>query len=329
MSEKTDTTNNILEILCSDRERFFSGEEISRRLSISRAAVWKHIKALRESGANIQAVTNCGYKLASLPDVLNERFIRQYLNTEYMGKTIATFDEADSTNRIAKELAAQGASAGTCVISEHQTSGRGRRGRWWFSEKGKGICISVVLRPDLPPALCPRLVLASALALKNTLNCYGIEGAKIKWPNDVLVSGKKISGILLEMSANIESVEYVVVGIGVNINNQCFPDEIADIATSMRLAAGKDFDRNEFAAVLLKQMEEQIECCYDKDSFIALMQRYKDASSVLGRSVTIHRVNDDIEGLVVDFDDMGRICLKTIDDKIQIIDAGDVSLRLS
>lgn len=316
----------ILEILMSDSDRFFSGQELSSMLGVTRAAVWKHIKFLEREGMTFEAVTNKGYRLTGLSDSLSPELIESHISTHWLGKKLHCFDETESTNRAAKKMAAQGCPGGVAVIADTQTQGRGRRERVWHSEPGCGACISVVLRTQVAPKYAPRFTIAAAVGVRRMLKHFGVD-ALIKWPNDVLCGGKKLSGILLEMGASMESVDYIVVGIGLNINNMSFPEEVASIATSMREQAGREIKRYEVVGRLLSELEPVFESCETDEGFWGLLAEYRAFSSTLHQRVCISGLNETYTGVAEDFDELGRLLLKMEDGSVHAIDSGDVSLR--
>ena len=313
--------SKILEIL-EKKGNYVSGEEISKEIGISRAAIWKHIKKLRELGYEIDSKTNEGYKLIKSPEKQIEFELERMLDTKIIGKKILFFEEVDSTNNKAKQIALE-EKEGAVVISEMQTSGRGRRGREWQSPKG-GIYISFILKPNISPERAPQLTLVSSLALVETLNSMNDKlNAKIKWPNDVLISGKKISGILTELSADMEKINYIVVGVGVNINTDI--NNLPETATSLKLEMEEDVS----VKLFLKSFLEHYDSIYQEylDGGInQIIERWKDNSDTLGKNVKIIGINETYEGLAKDIDENGALILKTKEKEIKVY-SGDVSLR--
>ena len=245
----------ILELL-RRQEGFLSGEDIGRELSITRAAVWKGIKKLREEGYEIEAVTNRGYRLTNPETMYNKRELEQGLKTKTMGQSIYFYEETDTTNNRARELAQEGAPEGTLVVAEKQTAGRGRRGKVWESPLGTGIWMSLVLRPQIMPAEASVLTLLCGLATAEAIKAETGLSAGIKWPNDILINGKKAVGILTEMDCEMSEVHFVIPGIGINVNTASFPPEIADIATSLYLECGKTVSRRRLVHKVLERLEE-------------------------------------------------------------------------
>ena len=297
--------SKILEIL-EKKGNYVSGEEISKEIGISRAAIWKHIKKLRELGYEIDSKTNEGYRLIKSPEKQIEFELERMLDTKIIGKKILFFEEVDSTNNKAKQIALE-EKEGAVVISEMQTSGRGRRGREWQSPKG-GIYISFILKPNISPERAPQLTLVSSLALVETLNSMnGKLNAKIKWPNDVLISGKKISGILTELSADMEKINYIVVGVGVNINTDI--NNLPETATSLKLEMKEEVSVKLFLKSFLEHYDSIYQEYLDGD-INQIIERWKDNSDTLGKNVKIIGINETYEGLAKDIDENGALILK-------------------
>ncbi len=313
--------SKILEIL-DKKGDYVSGEEISKSIGISRAAVWKHIKKLREVGYEIDSKTNEGYKLIRSPEKQIEFELERMLDTKTIGKKILFFEEVDSTNNKAKQIALE-EKEGTVVISEMQTSGRGRRGREWHSPKG-GIYVSFILKPNMSPEKAPQITLVSSLALVEALNSmFQKLNAKIKWPNDVLISGKKISGILTELSSDMEKINYIVVGVGVNISTGI--NNLPENATSLKLELKEDIS----VKLFLKSFLEHYDSIYQEyltGDIDQIIKRWKNNSDTLGKKVKIIGINETYEGLAKDIDENGALILQTKDKEIKVY-SGDVSLR--
>ncbi|HLB25568.1 MAG TPA: biotin--[acetyl-CoA-carboxylase] ligase, partial [Nitrospirota bacterium] len=252
--------NQVLSYLHRHTNDYSSGQAIADRLGVTRAAVWKAVEALRAEGYEIESARAKGYKLVSVPDLLTEREVRPGLKTKTLGRKIYSLGTVDSTNTYAARLAAEGEPEGAVVVSEYQTAGRGRLGRKWVSPPGVNICMSVILRPAIPPSEAPLVTLVAACALtKAVRGLYGLDAA-IKWPNDLLLSGRKAAGILTEMSAEPERVRHIILGVGVDVNmpRDAFPGEIRDISTSIMLELGGQTSR----AALIRRFLEELEHYY-------------------------------------------------------------------
>ena len=222
----------ILEVILDNEKEFISGEELSKKLGISRTAIWKHIRILRSQGYNIESVNKKGYRLVDEPtDLLNPQNIYRNLKTKFIGKNVLHFETIDSTNDYAKKIGNE-LRDGSVIISEEQTKGKGRLGRVWESKAGEGIWMSIILKPNIIPNKAPFITLIAGASIVKALNILGVD-AKIKWPNDITINNKKLSGILTELSAEIERVNYIVVGIGMNVKDTDFEEELKDKATSL------------------------------------------------------------------------------------------------
>jgi len=311
----------ILEIL-EKNGSYVSGEEISKELGVSRAAVWKHIKKLRELGYEIESKTNEGYKLIKTPDRQIQFELERMLNTKIIGHKILFLEEVDSTNNKAKQIAFE-SQDGDVVVSETQHSGRGRRGREWHSPKG-GIYISFILKPNVPPERAPQITLLSSVALVETLNSMKSKmNAKIKWPNDILISGRKISGILTELSSDMEKINYVVVGIGINLNTDL--EDLPEKAASLKVEMGQEIS----VKLFLKSFFEHYDTVYQEyldNGIDQIIEKWKKNSDTLGKNVKIIGINETYDGLAKDIDENGALILKTKEKEIKVY-SGDVSLR--
>lgn len=316
----------ILKHLKSSFGEYISGEELSNRLNVSRTAIWKHISLMREEGYIIKSSSRKGYKLISVPDVLYAEEIKSELQTQVIGKNIVYYDAVRSTNTLAAEMAFDNCPEGTVVIAEKQLSGKGRMGRQWYSPSGKGVWMSIVLRPNISPEHAPFITIIAALAVYFSLERkYSIK-AGIKWPNDLIVSDKKISGILTEMNAELERVNHIIVGIGVNANfcENDFPSSIEDIATSMKIILGKDIPRKELAIAILSNFETLYFDAFKKEERKRLISLYKDRTITLGNKVKALYKGEIIEGEAIDITDSGELLIKTDDGETKKIFSGEV-----
>jgi len=315
----------VLAFLAEAADDFVSGEAISDKLGLSRAAVWKHVNALRGQGYGIEALPARGYRLVSIPDRLGALEIGPLLHTHDLGQVLHCEDELPSTNDAAKELAEAGAVHGEVVIAESQTAGRGRRGRTWVSPSGRNLYMSVVLRPHLAPQRAPELTLVASLAACDACRQAGVE-AGIKWPNDVLVEGRKVAGILTELSAESDEVHWVVLGIGVNLNAEDadFPDELRDVASSLAIERGQPVPRALFTAALLSTLEQWLDL-HAADGFGPIRDAWRARSCTLGREVRVDVEGREITGRAEDIDDTGALLVRTGSGLVRVV-AGDVRL---
>ncbi len=253
MRTKLNMRQEILSMLSKDR--YVSSQEICKKYGISRTAVWKHIAMLKDEGYIFDAMNNKGYKLIFEPDVITADAISEALTTDVLGQNMVYFDETDSTNLRAKEAGDDGAEDGTLFIANRQRKGRGRRGRAWSSPKGSTISMSLLLKPNASVEKVSSVTIIAALATANAVRKITGLDAKIKWPNDIVVNGKKVCGILTEMSSTDMTVRHIVVGIGINVSVMDFPDELADKATSLRLEGVENPSRNALIAEFLNNFE--------------------------------------------------------------------------
>lgn len=321
---------SILNMLRRYSDEYLSGEEISRQLAVSRTAIWKHIQTLKQNGYEIEAHPRQGYRLKSIPDFLLPDEIRDQLSTKILGqKEIYYFEDIDSTNNEAKKQANLGCPEGAIVLSEMQNNGRGRIARSWFSPAGKGIWLSIILRPPFHPYDAPKCTLLAAVAVTKAIQKTTGLQCGIKWPNDILYEGKKVVGILTEMSAEMDAVNHVVIGMGINVNiaPEEFPAELSSIATSLSIAAGKPVAR----LPLLQSILSMLEIEYLKviqHGFIEMLNDWRELSVTLGQTVDILGGAKETSGLAVDIDTDGAL-LVNINGKLEKVIAGDVSIRPS
>lgn len=310
--------NKILDIL-KGTDGYISGEKISETLHISRAAVWKHIKKFKENGYEINSVTNKGYQLISSPDTIREDDIKNGLNTDFIGHNIFIYDETDTTNNCAKTN--NTAPDGSVFIAEVQTHGKGSRGRGWSSPKGTGIWHTILLKPDISPLEVSQITLVAGLAVCRAVGLNSM----IKWPNDIVIGSKKVCGILTEMSAEMDMVNYVVCGIGINVNMPNFDDEISNRATSMYIESNKKYVRSEIIAKLLNEFEYWYSKFLD-GGLAAILDEYKKSCVTLGRDVNVIYKKETVTGRAIDVDENGSLVVETSDGIIKVT-SGEVSVR--
>lgn len=332
----------ILNLLYQRKKEYVSGEELSQKVGISRTAIWKHIQALKGAGYKINSQKRLGYSLVSVPDLLLPYEIKRDLKTKILGKRIYYFKEIGSTNDCAIELArppageaGKGAREGTIVIAEVQTKGKGRLGREWSSPFG-GLWISIILKPKILPTQAPRMTVIAALGVAKTIReLYSLD-AFIKWPNDVLIRSqisdiryqlKKVCGILTEMGAEQDTVNYVVIGIGANLNIDVkkFPIKFRKDATSLEKELGRKIDRVEFTKRMLEETEN-FYLLFKKRGFAPILKEWKNLSATLGRRIKAVSGKRIIEGKAIDIDSDGALIIRTKEGKKERILAGDVTL---
>ncbi|MFW6414466.1 MAG: biotin--[acetyl-CoA-carboxylase] ligase [Verrucomicrobiota bacterium] len=320
--------SKILEKLKQQTPEFLSGEELCRQLGITRSAVWKHIGNLRKSGYQIESVTNRGYKLNKIPNAPLPAEITPLLHTSSIGRTIHYLDQTASTNKTARQHAENGATHGTVIVTDHQTQGRGRLQRNWYSPAGANLYLSIILRPPLPPMSAPSFSLLTGLAVRRA--CCGFAADQqiaIKWPNDIFINGKKTAGILADISAEQDCINHLIIGIGVNVNleSQNLPPALQETATSLKIETGRSINRPALAAAILDRLEE----LYDpwlKQGLTPFLDELHHSSLLLNREVSVSNPRSTIRGKVTGITPNGELSLQTETGAIQTIAAGDASI---
>lgn len=310
-----------------ETDGYVSGQELCDRLGISRTAVWKYMNKLKEEGYQIEAIPNKGYYLWNIPDVLTESEIKSRLSTKWAGREIYCYEQIDSTNNAAKAAAEQGGVHGTLFLAEQQSSGKGRRGRSWISPPGTGIWMTILLRPQLEPACASMLTLVAALSMSRAIEQETGLKAQIKWPNDIVVNGKKVCGILTEMSAEMEWIHYVVIGLGTNANIEEFPKELQDKATSLRKECGKEIKRVPVVCAFLAYFEKDYEDFMEKQDLSGLLEEYNKRLVNCGREVRILDLKEEYIGIAKGIDRSGALVVVKEKGETVTITSGEVSVR--
>ncbi|BBH20957.1 bifunctional ligase/repressor BirA [Paenibacillus baekrokdamisoli] len=319
--------NRILELLEQQTEGYLSGEVLSKDLHISRTAVWKHIKKLEAQGYKFEASRRLGYRLISKPSKLSIQELMEKLSGTSLIKAIKLHESVDSTQNIAQRLAEDDAPQGTLVIAEQQTSGRGRMGRKWVSPSGKGIWMSLVLRPRLPLQFASQLTLLTAVALCRALKTVAAPlDIGIKWPNDLLIGGKKISGILLESTAEDERLKYVIAGIGISVNLEAddYPEELLPIATSLRMELGRPLDRADIIAAFIIEFE-QLYNVYQNEGFGLIRTVWEALSVSLFKPTQLKTPTGIVVGTPIGLDESGALLVKLEDGSLLPIFSAEMS----
>lgn len=324
----------ILQALRQDSQVYVSGQQLCEQFGVSRTAVWKAIKQLQEAGYEIEAVRNRGYRLLAAPDILSQSEITSQLHTKWLGKNIRYFEEVDSTNTAAKRIAEESGSAdwhGTVVVAEEQTAGKGRRGRFWSSPRGTGLFFSILLKPQIEPGNASMLTLVKGMAtVKGIEQVTGLK-PQIKWPNDVVLNGKKIVGILTEMSAQIDYVNHIVVGTGINVHQADFPEEIAKTATSLKLElqeAGRSvqISRAGLLGAVLFYFEQYYETYLQTEDLSALQEEYNSMLVNIGKGVRVLDPLGEYEGTALGIDSRGELLVDR-GKEVCKVSSGEVSVR--
>ncbi len=319
----------ILTALRATGESGVAGTELSQKLGISRAAVWARINELRSLGYEIEASPHLGYRLLNSPDLLHADDLLSGLGrTAVVGRDIRVFEETTSTNDIVEKLARDHVKEGVVVFAESQTKGRGRLGRKWMSPARKGLWFSVLLRPAMRPAAVTQLTIAAATALNRAIRAQTGLAPEIKWPNDILVRGKKVAGILTELSAELDKVKYVILGVGisVNLNPGEFPPELRKHATSLKIETGQRQNRAALAVKILQELDHDYDLvCSGR--FETVADEWEEHCLTLGRRVVIHVGDRKIQGCAESLDTDGALLLRTQHGRLERIIGGDVTLE--
>lgn len=319
--------SDILSVLRQNVGNSVSGEKLGRQFNVSRAAIGKQIQRLRREGYDIESTTNQGHRLRCLPDLLRPEEVEPGLTTQILGRKIHYFSELATTNDEAKKLALTGCPEGTLIIAEEQTGGRGRLARGWFSPATKGIWFSVVLRPPFPPQEAPKCTLMAAVAVNRAIRQTTGISCGIKWPNDILCNGRKLVGILTEMSAEMDAINYVVIGMGINVNvaTEEFPAELRTIATSLLREGGRQVSRLELFLAILKQLDS-IYQEVQAGGFAPVLAAWRQESITLEQPVQVVGPDKSFAGVAIDIDADGALLVET-ERGIEKVIAGDVSIR--
>ncbi len=316
----------ILRLLRS-ADGYISGQELCNRFGVSRTAVWKAINQLKEAGYEIEAQQNKGYKLMAAPDLMTEAEIKSLMHTEWVAKEVLYFDTIDSTNTKAQELAEKGYPSGTLVVADKQESGKGRRGRSWVSPSGTGIFMTLMIKPDINPNNASMLTLVAALAVAKAITSVTSEEAMIKWPNDIVVNGKKVCGILTEMNAQFDYINNIVVGVGINVHNESFPEEISQMASSLMIeAGGKRFHRAQIIAETMLYFEQYYDTFLKTQDLSALVREYDELLVNRNKSVRVLDPKEPFDGKAMGITPKGELIVDTWESR-KLVSSGEVSVR--
>lgn len=317
----------VIDIL-RDSPGFVSGEAISQTLGVSRNAVHKHVNSLRKRGYDIVGVSRRGYKLEDEPTALSMALVSERTEQSMFGRSFRYHDEIESTNIEAKNLAAAGAPEGTVVVAERQSAGRGRLGRRWTSPAGKGLLFSVVLRPPVDMADVHLLTIAAATAACDAIEALARVSLRIKWPNDLLIDDRKVGGILLEVAGEQDAIDWVVVGIGLNVNTEYseLPVALRRTAVSLKTASGKPVDRSDLLARLLLSLEERYTDAV-RNGFDQVLHDFRERDYLARRSVSVQTRRGPVAGLALGIDEKGALLVQLPHRHIQRFHSGDVTLH--
>ena len=307
--------------------QYLSGETLAQKLGVSRNAVWKAVRLLQEEGFPIEAKKKTGYRLAQGIDLLTEETVRPYLHSRILGHPLYVYPELPSTNNTCKALVRDGAKHGTVVAANCQTAGKGRRGRTWESPADQNIYMSLLLRPEIAPVKAPMLTLVMAYAAAMALReCTGLD-VQIKWPNDLVINGKKICGILTEMSTEIDYINYVVIGIGINTNIEQFPEELKQTATSLRIEAGHSIRRSPLIAAIMRWFEKAYAEFMKTEDLSGIQKAYNELLVNCGREVRVLEPKGEWQAEALGINNGGELLVRKADGSETAVYAGEVSVR--
>lgn len=326
--------------LLRETDGYVSGQQISEKFGVSRAAVWKVIRRLQEEGYQVEAVRNKGYHIVDSPDVMTREEIASLMKTSWAGKNILYYDATDSTNLRIRQAGDEGAPHGTLAVADRQTAGRGRRGRSWESPEGSCIYMSLLLRPEIAPDRASMITLVMALSVAEGIRRYlgqtihgernmpeSVPAVQIKWPNDIIISGKKLAGILTEMSSQIDYINHVIVGVGINVNIMEFSEEIKGTATSLRKEYGCEIKRAGLIVEVMKCFEKNYEIFLKTEDMSGLMERYSEILVNCDRDVQVIGAKETYTAHAVGIDRTGELIVEKEDGTVEKINGGEVSVR--
>lgn len=306
---------------------YISGQELCEKFQVSRTAVWKAINQLKDEGYQIEAVRNKGYHIVDSPDRMSKDEIASLLSTHWAGQRLFCYDEIDSTNLALRRLKEGDHVHGALIVADKQTAGRGRRGRKWESPSGSSIFMSILLKPEIQPNDAPMLTVVMAYSVAKAIRKVTGLDAKIKWPNDIVLNGKKVCGILTEMSAEIDFVHYVIVGIGINVNMESFAEEIRDTATSLYIEGKEKVKRSELIAAVFTEFERDYEQFMRDGDLGGMREAYNELLVNCGKEVRVLQPGNEYEGIAHGIDAEGNLLVETEAGEMRNVYAGEVSVR--
>ncbi|MDR4888689.1 biotin--[acetyl-CoA-carboxylase] ligase [Fredinandcohnia sp. QZ13] len=324
---QSEIRKKLLEVFSSANGEFISGQKLSEQLGCSRTAVWKHIEDLRNEGYELEAVRKLGYRIITKPDKISGNEIQLGLETKSLGRNIHFEESVTSTQQIAHKLAYEGAVEGTLVVAEEQTTGRGRLDRAWYSPKHTGVWMSMILRPQIPPSQAPQLTLLAAVGVVQAIQeVTGLE-PDIKWPNDILIHQKKIVGILTELQAETDRINSVIIGIGINVNQELsqFPENLHTIASSLAIEKGDKIDRAKLIQVILLKIEKLYNE-FLQHGFKVVKLLWESYATSIGKQIIARTISGSIEGKAIGINEEGVLLLEDAEGKVHHIYSADIEL---
>jgi birA, biotin-[acetyl-CoA-carboxylase] ligase region len=315
----------IIKIL-RNTDGYVSGQQLCDQLGVSRTTVWNVMNQLKEEGYELESVSKKGYRLKTCPDLITAEEVQSLVATEFIGKKVEFFEEVDSTNNVAKRLADATDADGMLVVAEVQTAGKGRRGKSFLSPRGTGIWMTLILKPDMNPVNASGLTLVAALAVAQGIKEVTGLDTYIKWPNDIVIHGKKICGILTEMSSELDYINHIVIGIGINANTEEFPEEIQSVATSIFCESGKKVKRSDLISSILKYFEMYYLIYLKNENFAELILEYKGKLINIGKQVRVLEGTKEFTGIALGINKTGELLVQT-GEEVKTILSGEVSVR--
>ncbi|HLS08261.1 biotin--[acetyl-CoA-carboxylase] ligase [Lentibacillus sp.] len=319
------TRNRLIELLETSGHQYVSGQYLSEKLNISRSAVWKHMKELEKDGYNIEGVRRKGYRIVKSPDKVSENTLTWGLKTNWLGKHILHKTTTPSTQQVAHQAARDNAEHGTVIIADEQTQGKGRMERQWYSTRNKGIWMSILLRPSIHPAAAPQLTLLTATVLADVITNCTTAKPKIKWPNDLLINHKKTAGILTEMQAEQDRIQYIIAGIGINVNHsdEDFPSSISQKATSLKLETGEEQPIVQIIQQILLYFERSYNA-FIRNGFSDIKNKWESYGYKVGETIRIRTNSEKLEATFTGIAEDGALLVQTDNDGVRKIYSGEV-----
>ncbi len=324
---QSELRKSLLDAFTKSEEEFLSGQHLAELIGCSRTAVWKHIEELRKEGFELEAVRRKGYRIVKRPEKIMADEVRLGLKTERLGQHIHYEDTVDSTQKMALRLSLDGVPEGTVVIAEEQTAGRGRMERRWHSPKFTGVWMSIILRPNLMPQKAPQLTLIAAVAVVQAIEELTDLHPQIKWPNDILINGKKMTGILTELQAESDRINSIIIGIGMNVNQEenSYPEELRSIATSLFIETGKKINRAELIRHVLANLEHLYDL-YLEAGFYPIKILWESYAVSIGKMITARMLQGNIYGKALGITDDGVLMIEDLAGEKHYIYSADIEL---
>ncbi|MEW8971636.1 MAG: biotin--[acetyl-CoA-carboxylase] ligase [Mesobacillus sp.] len=324
---QSEIRKKLIDAFTRNETEYLSGQHLADIAGCSRTAVWKHIEELRKEGFQFEAVRRKGYKIVSIPDNMSADKINLGLNTQFLGRNLHYHDSVESTQKIAYKLAYEHAEEGTVVIAEEQTAGRGRMDRKWHSPKYSGIWMSLILRPKIPIPKAPQLTLITAVGVVQAIEEVTGLHPEIKWPNDILINGKKITGILTELQAESDRINSIIIGIGINVNTDIedFPEEIRPFASSLAIESGKMIDREKLIRSILEKLEK-LYLLYLEKGFFPIKLMWESYAISIGKQITARTITGEIKGKATGITEDGVLLIEDTAGDIHHIYSADIQV---